>query len=312
MKIVFLDRSTVGHVRNLDKLKELGEVAYHDITPEEKTVERTREAEIIITNKVVINKPVMDQAKDLKLICVAATGMNNIDLEYAEKKGIEVKNVSDYSTFSVTQSTFAMLLYLLNHLRYCDDYVSNGGYSGSPIFTHHGREFFELRNKIFGIVGLGTIGKSVAEIAGAFQCRIIYYSTSGKNNNPEYHRVDFIELLERSDIISIHAPLNENTRNLIGYSEFSRMKKNCYLLNTGRGSIVVEKDLARALDEGLIAGAGIDVLEHEPIENGNPLLKINNREKLLITPHTAWASIESREELVDMVYENIREYIHNH
>jgi glycerate dehydrogenase len=253
----------------------------------------------------------MDQAARLKLICIAATGMNNVDLDYAMNKNIPVKNVSGYSTDSVTQSTFAMLFYLMNHLQYYDEYVKSGSYTQSPIFTHHGREFYELKNKTFGIIGLGTIGKTVAKIASSFSCRVVYYSTSGNNRNADYERVSLETLLKSSDLISIHAPLNENTENLIGLKELTMMKRTAILINAGRGGIVSEKDLAAALDEDLIYGAGLDVLEKEPIDKGNPLLSIKNREKLLITPHIAWASLESRTLLMDKVYDNIKDYLDN-
>ena len=309
MKIVFLDSSTVGHLINLEKFRDFGVFICHEKTAPHERFERVRDSEIIITNKVVIDKAVMDQAANLKLICIAATGTNNVDLEYAALKGIEVMNVENYSTYSVTQSTFSMLFYLLNHLRYYDDYVRNGEYAKSPIFTHHGRVFFELKDKVFGIIGLGTIGKSVARVAAAFNCRVIFYSTSGKNDDPEYRRVDLDELLIRSDIVSIHAPLNEQTHNLIDYQAIKKMKSSSILINTGRGGIINETDLARALEEDLIYGACIDELTKEPITADSPLLRIRNRDKLLITPHIAWASEESRTLLLDKVYENIKKFL---
>ncbi len=309
VKIVFLDRSTVGNIEDIDQLNTLGEFISYDITPQEKTVERIREASIIITNKVVISPEVMDQAPALKLISIAATGTNNVDLEYAKKKNIKVTNVTDYSTYSVTQSTFAMIFYLINHSKYYDEYVKSGQYAQSPVFTHHGREFFELKGKTFGIIGLGAIGRSVARIADVFQCRVIYFSTSGKNDNPDYKRVDLKTLLAASDIISIHAPLNEHTHHLIGYEALRAMKKEAILINAGRGNIVHEEDLARALDEGLIQAAGLDVLEKEPITEDSPLLKIRNKEKLFITPHIAWASRESRTLLMEKICDQIRDFL---
>lgn len=309
MKIVFLDCSTVGNLKHIDCLKDFGDLIKYERTSPDQRFDRVRDADIIITNKVLIDQPLMDRAGNLKLICIAATGMNNVDLEYAKVKGIPVMNVGNYSTFSVTQSTFSMLLFLLNHTRYYDEYVKNGDYSKSHIFTHHGREFYELKGRIFGIIGLGTIGRSVARIAEAFNCRVIYYSTSGKNDDPNYKRVELYELLDNADIISIHAPLNERTRNLIDYHEIKRMKSSAILINVGRGGIVCEEGLARALDEDLIYGAAIDVLSEEPITNANPLLSIKNKAKLLITPHIAWASVESRTLLIDKIYENINKFL---
>jgi glycerate dehydrogenase len=309
MKIVFLDNSTVGDLSHIDRLKDFGEFTKYERTSQDQRFYRTRDADIIITNKVIIDQQVMDQAGNLKLICIAATGMNNVDLEYAARKGIKVMNVENYSTFSVTQSAFSMLFYLLNHMRYYDDYVRNGDYSKSPIFTHHGRVFYELKDKVFGIIGLGAIGKSVARIAETFQCRVIYYSTSGKNNDLDYQRVGLNELLSTSDIISIHAPLNDQTRHLIDHVAIKKMKSSAILINVGRGGIVDEEGLARALDEDRIYGAAIDVLSKEPVSEDNPLLNIRNRDKLLITPHIAWASVESRTLLIDKIYENIRKFL---
>ncbi len=309
MKIVFLDSSTVGHLKNLERFRDFGVFVSYEKTAPHERIDRVRDADIIISNKVVIDKAVIDRAKNLKLICIAATGMNNVDLGYAGIKGIKVLNVENYSTYSVTQSTFSILFYVLNHLRYYDDYVRNGDYAKSPIFTHHGRVFYELKDKVFGIIGLGTIGKSVARIAEAFHCRVIYYSTSGKNNDPEYQRVKFDELLTCSDIVSIHAPLNDQTKNLINYEAIKKMKSSAILINVGRGGIINETDLARALDEDLIYGACIDVLNKEPVSADNPLLQIGNRDKLLITPHIAWASEESRTLLMEKVYENIKKFL---
>ena len=309
MKIAFLDVKTLGDAASLNNLKELGELRLYPLTPGSLRVERLKDIEVAITNKVVIDKYVMDNCPALRLICVAATGMNNIDTGYAMKKGIAVKNVAGYSTESVAQSVFAMLFYLMNKLRYYDDYVKSGNYCESDIFTHHGQPFTELSGKRFGIIGLGNIGKRVAGIAKAFGCEVVYYSTSGENrNNKSFQHVDLNMLLASSDIVSVHCPLNERTRNLIDFHRLSLMKSSSYLLNAGRGGIVAEHDLAEALNNEIIAGAGLDVLEIEPVKPDNPLLKIKNPENLIITPHIAWASVESRNRLIDKIYHNIREY----
>jgi lactate dehydrogenase-like 2-hydroxyacid dehydrogenase len=306
--IVFLDVKTVGNVPTLNRLKELGHVTFYETTTPQQVLERVSGQQIVITNKVVINRETIEQSPDLRLICVAATGTNNVDLEYARQKGIEVKNVSGYSTHSVTQVTFSILFYLLHQMRYYDDYVKTGGYARSDIFSHFGREFWELSGKNFGIIGLGTIGRSVAAIAEAFGANVLYFSTSGKNDTPKYQRVDLEELLQTSDVISIHSPLNENTRNLINYNTLRLMKKTAILVNTGRGGIVNEADLVRALNEDCIAAAGLDVLETEPIKADNVLLSVKNPDKLLITPHIAWATRESRTELIAGVCRNIEEW----
>ncbi len=310
MKIVFLDTETVGEVKNLNKLSSLGDLKLYANTNNDQRIHRLSDADIVITNKVIIDKDVIDACKCIKLICVAATGVDHIDTDYARTKGITVKNVKDYSTDSVAQSTFAILFYLLNRTRYFDEYVKSGEYSKSLIFTHYGRTFWELKGKKFGIIGLGKIGERVASIAKSFGAEVIYFSTSGKNTkNKKYAHFQLIPLLQASDIVSIHCPLNNSTQNLINFERISQMKPSAYILNMGRGGIVNEYDLALALDKGIIAGAGLDVLEHEPINPENPLLKIKNNEKICITPHIAWISNESRELLIEKIYLNIKEYV---
>ncbi len=308
LNIVFLDAATVGEVENISLLREFGQYIQYDYTRPSERIERIGDSDVIITNKVVIDREVIDACPSIKLICIAATGMNNVDLDYAKKKGIQVKNVTGYSTESVAQATFAMLLYLLNSTAYYDEYVKSGEYVRSPIFTHHGREFWELNRKIFGIIGLGAIGKRVAQIATAFGSHVVYYSTSGKNLKANYEHRALTDLLRISDIVSIHCPLNNSTKNLIDAGQFKIMKPNAILLNLGRGGIVNELALASALDRNRIAGAALDVLFYEPIGKNNPLLKIKNKHKLLIAPHIAWASIEARRLLIERIAENIRSY----
>jgi len=310
-KIVFLDALTLGNVSNIDIFKELGELTIYQTTSPEKVIERSKEADIIITNKVIIDKNIIDNCPNLKLICLTATGMNNVDLDYARKKNISVKNVSNYSTESVAQTTFAMLLNLITHINYFDNYVKSFQYCNSEIFTHYGRTFSLLAGKTFGIIGMGNIGKRVAEIATTFGCKVIYYSTTGKNQVNNYKNVDFDTLIEQSDIISIHCPLNDKTKNLIRYEHFKKMKSITYILNLGRGGIINEYDLARAIDENLIAGAATDVFSKEPPDKNHPLLNIKNKDKLILTPHIAWAAIECRELLIQKVYDNIKDFIKN-
>jgi glycerate dehydrogenase len=250
----------------------------------------------------------MDALPDLKLICVAATGMNNIDLDYARERGIKVKNVSAYSTESVAQSTFAMLLHLVSRVPYYDAYVKSGAYSRGKTFTHHGHPFWELNNKRMGIVGLGNIGRRVARIAEGFGMEVVFYSTTGRNNNINYKRFDLDTLMATSDVVSVHAPLTDSTRDLISYEKIKLMRPCAILLNTGRGGIINEEGLARALDEKLIAGAGIDVMTLEPIPAKHPLMRIVDKESILITPHMAWGSIESRSRLIEGIARNIEEF----
>jgi len=308
-KIVFLDISTVGDVPNLKILEDFGTVTYYQHTTADEVVERVTNQNIVITNKVVIDRKIMQSCPSLKLICIAATGTNNVDLDAAEELGIVVRNVVDYSTQSVAQSTFAGLFYLLHQLKYYDEYVKQGNYSNSLIFTHINHNFWQLAGKTFGIIGLGNIGKTVAAIAKSFGSHVVYYSTSGKNFNKEYESQNLDQLLKESDIVSIHAPLNDRTMDLIDYKALQQMKRNAILINVGRGKIVNESDLAQALDEELIGAAFIDVMEKEPINASNPLLAVKNPEKLLITPHNTWASVESRTLLIQKTADNISEFL---
>jgi glycerate dehydrogenase len=268
-------------------------------------VERCRGKEIVIVNKVQMSGEVMKQLPDLRLICVAATGVNNVDLNYAQNNGIEVRNVAGYSTDSVAQLTFTMLLYLVNKPFYYDNYVKSGAYSRSGSFTHHRETFWELKGKRMGIIGLGTIGRQVARIAESFGMEVVFYSTTGRNNHISYKRFELDDLLKSSDVVTIHAPLNSQTRDLITYEKMKLMRPCAILLNLGRGGIINEKDLARALNDNLIGAAGTDVMEQEPINPNNPLLKLFDKDKILITPHMAWASKESRELLVEKLARNI-------
>jgi len=309
MNIVFLDKRTVGDVANLNLLYKLGDLTVYDTTAPEQVIERAGEKEVIITNKVRISKEILDALPALKLICVAATGMNNIDTDYALRKGIAVKNVVAYSTDSVAQVTFAMLLSLLNRIEYYDSYVRSGAYAKSDLFTHHGPVFWELAGKRMGIIGLGNIGRRVARIAEGFGMEVVFYSTTGRNNNIHYKRFDLKTLLKTSDVVSIHAPLNEATGNLITWDKLKLMRSCAIILNTGRGGIINESDLARALNQNIIAAAGIDVYTEEPIKRDNPLLKVLDRSKIIYTPHIAWASREARERLIEKIAGNIESFI---
>ncbi len=307
--LCLLDADTLGEDANLSIFNRFGKVSIYDSTRPEEVVERIKDQNIIITNKVVLNESNLHHAPGVKLICVAATGTDTIDLEHARSRNITVTNVSGYSTHSVVQHTFALLFYLLESLSYYDQYVKSKKYVTSDIFTHLDKLFWEIKGKTWGIIGLGTIGKTTADIARAFGCRVVYYSTSGKNNDDNYIRVELPDLLKTSEIVSIHAPLNQQTYNLIRYDELKLMKKQALLLNLGRGGIVNEADLAKALDEELIAGAGLDVLEKEAMEENHPLLHIKNSNRLIITPHIAWGSIEARQTLLKEIVHNIEAFL---
>ena len=308
MKIVFLDASTIGDVPNMGEITSLGNYVEYPVTSHGQRIERLVGADVAIVNKVVIDREVMDACPHLRLVCVAATGMNNIDLAYAAEKGIIVKNVAGYSTNSVAQVTISLVLGLLTRTHDYNEYIQNGGYAASPIFTHFGQPFWELSGKQYGIIGLGTIGKRVAAIAEAFGANVCYYSTSGKNLNNRYKHLDLSRLLQTSDVVSIHAPLNDQTHHLIGMPQLRMMKPSALLINVGRGGIVDEAALAEAIDSDMIAGAGLDVFTREPLPADHPLLTVCNKDKLLLLPHIAWASVEARTVLVSRIAENIKSF----
>ncbi|MFW2442010.1 D-2-hydroxyacid dehydrogenase, partial [Aliarcobacter butzleri] len=307
MQIVILDRATLGFDIDVNIFSKFGNVTSYDSTKENETAQRVKNADIVLTNKVVIGKNEINNS-NIKLICITATGMNNVDLEYAKEKNIAVKNVAGYSTSSVVQVGFSMILYFVQKLNYYKKYVDEGNWQKNELFTHIDEPFFELDKKRVGIIGLGEIGRNFAKKAKAFDCEVVYYSTSGKNSNSEYKSISLEELLKTSDIISIHAPLNENTKNLLTYENMKNMKDGAILLNLGRGGIINENDLAKLIDEKEIY-CGIDVVSKEPIEESNPLLKVKNKDRLLLTPHIGWASIEARTRLVNMVALNIKEFL---
>ena len=306
MKIVFLDIKTIGEDIDLSYFDALGEVVKYPFSTPEEALERTKDADVIVLNKVEINEKSIGKAEHLKLVCVTATGTNNLDKEYLEQRGIEWRNVAGYSTETVAQHTFALLFYLLEKLSYYDEYVKSEKYVGDVSFTHFDNVFHEICGKTWGIIGLGNIGRRVADIAKMFGCHVIYYSTSGKNNQSGYERVEFEELLEQSDIVSVHAPLTPETEGLMDADAFAKMKKSAIFINVGRGPIVVEQDLADALDNGVIAAAGLDVLSVEPMREDNPLRRIKDSEKLMITPHIAWASVEARTRLMETILGQIK------
>lgn len=308
MNIVVLDKSTLGEVKALEELTSFGEVSFYATTSPDEVVSRIAHADVVITNKVVIDENIMKSSPNLKLICVAATGINNIDLDAAERFGITVKNVAGYSTKSVAQHTFTLLLALVGQLSYYDNYVKEGAYANSPIFTHIDKPYWELSGKVMGIIGLGNIGREVANVAKAFGMEVVYYSTSGKNSTSDYKRVGLNELLSLSDVVTIHAPLNDATKNLIDTKELRMMKASAILLNNGRGGIINEEALIKALNNKIIYAAGLDVLEQEPIRQKHSVVNLEDPSRLIITPHIAWASQEARETLVQGIISNIKSH----
>lgn len=307
MKIAFLDFDTLGYDLDMGQFKQFGEVVVYGFTKIEETIQRLQGIDIVITNKVVINKNVIVNT-NLKLICVAATGMNNIDLEFAKNKNIPVKNVKGYSTQSVSQLTLSFVLNFAQEFQYYTNYTETKQWEKSHIFVNLEKPFAELFGKTWGIIGLGEIGKNVAKIAKAFGCNVQYFSTSGENNNSEIKQVDLQELLRGSDIISIHCPLTNKTKNLIKEAELISLKNRAILVNVGRGGIINELDLAKVIDQKEIY-VGLDVLEKEPIESANPLNVIKNKNRLKITPHIGWSSVEARNRLTDGIINNIKEFV---
>lgn len=308
MKIVFLDAKTLGDDIDLTGFEQMGEVVKYPFTTTEEAPDRVKDADVIVVNKVLINRQTISSAENLKLVCVTATGTNNLDKDYLAERGITWRNVAGYSTESVAQHTFAILFYLMENLRYYDDYVKEGRYINDRIFTHFAKTFHELNGMTWGILGLGAIGRRVADIAGMFGARVIYYSASGAPAQEGYHQVNFDTLLAESDILSIHAPLNEYTEGIMDAEAFWKMKSSAILLNLGRGPIINETDLAAALNDGEIRAAGLDVLCAEPMSKESPLLDVHDKDRLLITPHIAWATVEARQRLMKIIEGQVREF----
>ena len=304
MKIVFLDAATMGDV-SFEPIASLGEFTTYASSTPEQARERVKDVEVLIINKVIVDRQLIDSAPQLKLICISATGVNNIDVEYAASKGIPVRNVAGYSTDSVAQSTFMHILSLIGGAPYFDRSVKSGDYSRSGMFTDPNWNWSELTGKTIGIIGLGNIGRKVATIAEAFGMKVCYFSTSGTGHCKDYPCLPLEELMAVSDIVSIHAPLNERTNGLIGEKELSMMKPSAFMINMGRGGIVQEVALANAVDDGIIAGAGLDVFVVEPIPEDHPYLKMKHPERMSLAPHVAWASVEARTRLVGMIADNI-------
>lgn len=309
MKLVVLERNCVGTDVDVSCFEKFGEVTYYPNTVAENTAERMKDADIVIANKVPLNESTLKDASNVKLICLFATGYDNVDLAYCKNRGIKVANVINYCTPAVAQHTILLAMMLSEKIAFYDEYVKSGTYSAQDKFCNFDRAFNELEGKTWGIVGMGSIGHKVAALATAFGCRVIFYSASGKSTCTEYERVDFDTLLKESDILSLHCPLSDRTRNLMNKDAFAKMKKTAVLVNVARGPVVNTQDLYDALMEGEIAGAGLDVLEKEPMEVSNPLGQIEDSTKLIITPHMSWASTESRIRLVEEVVKNIEAFL---
>ena len=308
MKIVILERNTVGVDVDVSAMEQFGEVSVYTDTTPETVAERVKDADIIVANKMPLNENTLKDAANVKLIEEFATGYDNIDIEYCRSRNIAVCNVSNYSTDSVVQHTFAMALSLMESLPWYDNFVKSGGYSASGIFTYFGKEFSQLSSLTWGVAGMGNIGKKVALVARAFGAEVVCYSTSGVNNVIGYKFLDKEAFFSQCDIISLHCPLNDRTRHLVNEKTLSLMKPSAILINVARGAVVDSTSLAHAIDERMIAAAGVDVMEREPISPDDPLMHVKNKERLLLTPHMAWASREARQKVVSEACKNIEAF----
>jgi glycerate dehydrogenase len=308
MKIVLLDAQTLGKDADLSAFYKLGEFNVYQTTQDSEKFDRVKDADIVITNKVVFDREFLEKLPNLKLIALTATGMNNVDLQAAKEFGVIIKNVEGYSTKSVAQHTFALALSLVGRLGFYEQYVKSGKWQKSEIFTNLDKPFFELYGKRWGIIGLGAIGRQTAKIARAFGMKVAYYSTSGVQRDERYPSLSLKELLKISDIISVHASLNEKTKNLISEREFDLMKQDAIIINVGRGGIVNEKALKEAIESKKIYAAS-DVLEIEPMQKESYLANLKQKERYIITPHVAWGSVEARKRLMKAVYKNIKIFI---
>ena len=309
MRIVILERNSVGTDVSVDSISKYGEITVYRNTTAEDVAERVKEADIIIANKAPLNETTLKNAQKVKLICEFATGYDNVDLAYCKSRGIKVANVVNYSTDAVAQHTFALCLYILEKLHHYDAYVKSGEYASQDRFSNFDIPYTELAGKTWGIIGMGNIGRKVAEIAKAFGCHVIFYSVTGKSSCTEYEQVNFDTLLRESDVLSLHCPLSDITRNLINLDALKKMKKTAILINVARGPVVNDEDLYTALMENYILGAGLDVTGTEPMKDSNPLSKIKDSNRLIITPHMAWASIEARERCVSETCKNIEAFL---
>lgn len=307
MKIVFLDEYSICN-SDLSEIKALGDYVGYGTTAPDEVVERCQDADIVISNKVVLDAEIIASLPKLKLICVAATGMNNVDLEAAAEHGIEVKNAVGYSTYAVAEATIGSALSLLREVTYYDNFFKSGKYAAAERIFNFDRPTAQLRGKRWGIIGMGNIGREVARLAEAFGCEVNYFSTSGITRDEQYTALTLNELLSSSDIISLHCPLNDRTRNLITKEELSMMKPSAIIINVARGGIVNEQDLADALNGGVIRAAALDVFTSEPLRE-SPLYNLNEPYRLLASPHNAWSSVEAIGRLVECITQNIKNFI---
>ncbi len=305
MKITVLDSDTLGKDLSLEPLKEVGEVTIYNYSTPDEVIQRIADCEVVIINKIKLNETNLPYAKNLKLICIAATGFDNVDVEYCRKNSIAVCNVVGYSTNSVALLTVSMALSLVTHLREYNEFVRSGDYTKSGIPNRLEPTFHELDGMVWGIIGLGNIGKKVAKIADALGCKVI---ANKRTLEDGYDIVSLDELLEKSDIISIHTPLSDSTRGLISAEKIDKMKKNAIIINVARGAVCDEKALAEAIKNDKIGGIGIDVYSVEPFAETHPFYEIKDMDNVLFTPHNAWGAYEARERCLYNIIENIKSF----
>lgn len=308
-KIVFLDEYSLGDM-DLTPIKSLGEYVGYDRTSKEQVLEHCKGAEVVICNKTLLRDETLRALPDLRFIAIAATGMNNVDLDTAAELGIGVKNVVGYSTHSVAEATMTFALSLFKNTAYFDNYFKSGAYAATEDIFHFGRPVRQLRGSKWGVIGMGAIGREVARLATAFGCEVAYTSTSGAVRKEDYPQMPLDELLAWADVVSIHCPLTPATKGLIGEKELKSMKPTSIIINVARGGIIDEAALAKALDEKVIAGAGLDVFSREPLHE-SPLYDLADNYSLVAAPHTAWAADVARKELIQRIAENISDYLNN-
>lgn len=309
MKLVILERDSAGTDIDVSCFEQFGTVACYANTTTAQVAERIKDADIIISNKAPMNQSTLADAPNVKLICLLATGYDCVDLTYCKSRGIKVTNVVNYCTPAVAQHTILLALMLLGKIAFYDQYVKSGAYSAQDRFSNFDQTFHDLEGMTWGIIGMGTIGRKVAGLADAFGCKVQFYSASGNSTCTDYPRTGLDTLLGTSDIVSLHCPLTDRTRNLIDRNALDKMKRTSILINVARGPVVNTQDLYEALMTGKIMAAGLDVLEKEPMEHTNPLLQIQDSTKLVITPHMSWASVESRTRLIAEVAQNIQAFL---
>ena len=306
-KIVFLDEYSLGDM-DLSPIKNLGEYVGYERTSKEQVLERCQDAEVVICNKTVLRGETLRALPNLRFVAIAATGMNNVDLDVAAELGIGVKNVAGYSTSSVAEATMTFALSLLKNTEYFDNYFKSGAYAATEDIFHFGRPVRQLRGSRWGVIGMGAIGREVARLASAVGCEVAYTSTSGAARKEDYPQMPLEELLAWADVVSIHCPLTPTTRGLIGEKELAMMKPTSIIINVARGGIIDEEALANALNNKTIAGAGLDVFSREPLHS-SPLYALEDNYTLVAAPHTAWAADAARTVLIQRIAENISEYL---